>query len=244
MLSDFFLAYVHFFAVLLPVLAIGIVATGAARARLDGADLGWALILMATILGLWYAVAMHLSEANVFNVPATLMDPPVVLMFLFGGAALLWGLARLTERGRSISDQVDLGTLAAFQIPRAMGGVFVLGWALGVIPWQFALPAGLGDIWAGVAGYQAWRAVRTGAADARRKVIQANVIGMADFGVAVLTGIMTSEGFLHLMAHDTPNIINLHPLAMFPGFFVPLFLAFHFVSLSKLRLSSRVPAAA
>lgn len=234
MLDESFLAYVHFFVIVLPGLVTCIVALGAGRAGLPSAAAARALLLTAGLLGLWGAVAMHLSQANIFNVPASLAEPPVVLMFLLGGSTLLWALAWKTETGRQISDHTDLGLLAAFQIPRVMGGVFLVGWAAGAIPWQFALPAGLGDIWAGVAGYQAWRASALGTPDARKKVVRANVIGVADFVVAVATGIMTSEGFLHVMAKDTPNIINLHPLAMFPSFFVPIFLAFHFVSFSKL----------
>lgn len=242
MLDLLFLGYVRFFIVFLPAIALALIALGAARAGLRGAALARAVLLPAGLLGLWAAVANYLSGINLFNVPATLGDPPIVLGFLFGGAGLLWALARGTQTGRAVSDAVDPGLLAAFQIPRAMGGLFLIGWAAGVIPWQFALPAGLGDIWAGIAGYQAWRAVQAGAPDARRKLVQANVIGMGDFAIAVFTGIATSEGFLHLWAHQTPNIINLHPLAMFPGFFVPLFLAFHLVLISRLRQDA-APAA-
>ncbi len=244
MLDAFFLGYVHFFAVLLPVLAVSIVAIGAARAGLSIAETRMAILIPAILIGMWYAVANSLSRSDVFNVPATLSDPPVVLAFLIGGALTLWAMARLTRVGRAVTDRLDIGLLAAFQIPRVMGGLFLLGWAAGVIPWQFALPAGLGDIWAGVAGYQAWQAVQRNAPDARRKVVQANVIGIGDFIVAVFMGITTSEGFAHLWAHDTPNIINLHPLALFPGFFVPLFLAFHLISISRLRRSSEFPAMA
>ena len=239
MLDLFFLGYVHFFAVLLPVLALIILTIGAAGADQSWIDPRRALILPALVLALWYAVAMSLSANGSFKVPATLSDPPVVLMFFFGGAALLWAMARLTLSGRVITDQIDIGLIAAFQIPRVMGGLFLLGWAAGVIPWQFALPAGLGDIWAGVAGYQAWAASRKQAPDVRAKIIRANVIGIADFAVAMITGILSSEGFAQVWAFDNPNIINLHPLAMFPGFFVPLFLGFHLVSISKLRQESR-----
>lgn len=235
MLDMFFLGYVRFFVVFLPALAVMIVAVSAIRAGLTGADLRRGLLVPAGVLALWAAIALQLSQANIFNVPATMGEPPVVLMLLLGGAAALWALARLTATGRRISDAADPGLLAAFQIPRVMGGLFLIGWAAGVIPWQFALPAGLGDIWAGIVGYQAWKAVRTGAPDARRKLVLANVIGIGDFVIAVLTGIATSEGFAHLWARDVPNIINLHPLAMFPGFFVPLFLAFHLVLISRLR---------
>lgn len=244
MLDVFFLGYVHFFAVLLPALALILIANGAAGAGLTATQIRLAILVPATFIGLWYAVAMHVSQVGLFSVPPTLGEPPVVLMFLFGGAFSLWALARLTSLGRAVTNRIDLGLIAAYQIPRVMGGVFLIGWIAGVIPWQFALPAGLGDIWAGVAGYRAWSAIRRGAADARRKLVQANVIGMLDFLVAVLAGIMTSEGFLHVWAKDAPNIINLHPLAIFPGFFVPLFLAFHLLSISRLRRSSKTLVAA
>ena len=244
MLDVFFLGYVHFFAIVLPALILALIAIGAIRAGLSTAKMRLAILIPGALMGVWYAVAMQLSQTDNFNVPATLGEPPVVLMFLFGGAITLWALARWTVVGRAVSDQIDLGLLAAFQIPRVMGGVFLIGWAWGVVPWQFALPAGLGDIWAGVAGYQAWSAAHRGAPDARRKLVQANIIGMVDFLVAVLTGIMTSEGFAHVWAHDAPNIINLHPLALFPGFFVPLFLAFHLISISRLRQSNNSLAAA
>ncbi len=159
MLDIFFLGYVHFFAVLLPALILALIAFGATRAGLSTAQMRLAILIPGAFMGVWYAVAMRFSQTDRFNVPATLGEPPVVLMFLFGGAFALWALARLTAIGRIISDQLDIGLLAAFQIPRVMGGVFLLGWAMGVVPWQFALPAGLGDIWAGVAGYQAWSAV-------------------------------------------------------------------------------------
>lgn len=244
MLSDVLLAYVHVFLVLLPGLVLVIVALGAARAGLSGAERARAVLWPAGLLAVWGAGAMALSRSGAFMVPATLGDPPVVLFSMLGGAVTLWLLATRTRTGQAILAQTDAGLLIAFQVPRVMGAIFLVGWAAGIIPWQFALLAGLGDIWAGIEGYRAWRACARGAPDARARVVRANVIGIADFAVAVLVGITTSEGFAHLMAHETPNIINLHPLAMFPGYFVAIFLAVHFVSLSQLRHSSRVSAAA
>ncbi len=241
MLSDILLAYVHVFFILLPGLALAIIALGAARAGLGGAALARAVLWPAGLLSLWGAGAMALSESGAFMVPATLAEPPVVLVSMLGGAVTLWLLATRTQTGQAILDRTDPGLLIAFQIPRVMGAIFVVGWAAGVIPWQFALLAGLGDIWAGIEG---WRACAEGGPDARARVLRANIVGLGDFVVAVLVGITTSEGFAHLMAHETPNIINLHPLAMFPGYFVAIFLAFHFVSLSRLRSFSTLPAAA
>ena len=116
-----------------------------------------------------------------------------------------------------------------------MGGVFLIGWLAGRIPPEFAIPAGLGDIWAGVAGYQASRALAAGAPNARRLLVRANLIGMGDIMVAVSLGIITSEGMFHVLANDAPNIINDYPLVLFPAFFVPIFLGFHLMSISRLR---------
>ena len=46
------------------------------------------------------------------------------------------------------------------------------------------------------------------------------------------------RGFNSDLKLEKPKVFaeaRLHPLAMFPGFFVPLFLAFHLVSVGKLR---------
>lgn len=244
MLDLFLHIYVSAFLVILPAFALVILSGGAARTDLAFAQKATFLGGLTILMGLCAGLALHLSQRGIYNVPATLADPPFVLMALFGGAASLWALTRLTRTGRAITDATADAEVIAFQIPRIMGAVFLLGWALGAIPWQFALPAGLGDIWAGVAGWQAWKAARAGAPDAHRQIVRANVIGMLDFVIAVLTGILTSPGFAHLMAHETPNIINEHPLAMFPGFFVPLFLGFHLISLAKLRRSDTPRAAA
>jgi hypothetical protein len=168
--------------------------------------------------------------------------PPFVLGFLIGGAAIVWALACLTPLGRQIVNATPLSAIAAFQIPRIMGGVFLIGWLLGRIPPEFAIPAGLGDIWAGIAAYQASRALVASTPDAHRLLARANLIGIGDLVMAVSLGIMTSEGFAHVLSKDFPNIINDHQLALFPAYFVPIFLGFHLISISRLRNANRKTA--
>jgi len=236
--------YVRAFAVFLPAVATAVAMIYAVRAGLPRRGIVAAGLGLAALFALWSAGAAAMAEAGLIMPPPTLLDPPYVMMFLLGGSALLWALARLTISGRQISDAVGQDTLIGVQCFRVMGWIFVLGWALGEIPWQFALPAGLGDIWAGVAGYRAMRAVNRGDGDAEVKLWRANLIGLGDFAVAVATGLITSEGFLHLLAHDNPNIINAWPLGLFPANFVPIFIAFHLVSLGKLRAARRLAATA
>ncbi len=238
--------YVDIFGIFLTAAAIGLLTLGAVRAGLPQGRTAWALGGLAALLAVWFVAMGPLARAGILLPPPTITDPPYALMPLIGGAALLWALGRFTATGRAILGALDQRHLIGFQIFRVMGGLFLLGWAMGKIPWEFALPAGLGDIWAGIAAMGALSALNRGAAHARARVIRANVIGLADFLVAVTTGLLTSEGFLHLLSRDAPNIINLYPLALFPAFFVPLFIAFHLFSLAALRggAAADVPARA
>ena len=231
--------YVRVFAVALPLLATAILMIGAIRAQLTSGQTIAGLAMLAALFGAWFATAVPLAEAGVFNVPATVQDPPVVLGFLFAGAIVIWALSWLTPVGRRVTLATPLSAIAAFQVPRVMGAVFIVAWLFGSLPTAFAIPAGLGDIWAGIAGYQASVALAKGAPEGRRLLVRATIIGMADFAVAVAAGIMTSEGFAHLLAKDVPNIINDYPLALFPAFFVPIFLGFHFIALSRLWVDQR-----
>ncbi|KAJ55724.1 hypothetical protein ACMU_13640 [Actibacterium mucosum KCTC 23349] len=235
MLDAIFDAYVGAFAIGLPAFAVILLTLGVIRARLSFRPALTLLLGAAAGMGLWYAGAVAAGQAGLLMPPPTVADPPYVLMFLLGGAAVMWAWMWLLPAGRQATQALPLHAIAGYQIPRVMGVLFLIGWLAGEIPWQFAIPAGIGDIWAGIAGYQAYTALKAGAPDARRKLVRANIIGITDFVVAVVTGLITSEGFLHLLAHDAPNTINMYPLVMFPAFFVPIFLAFHLLSISRLR---------
>jgi hypothetical protein len=78
-------------------------------------------------------------------------------------------------------------------------------------------------------------ALAAGAPDARKKLARANTIGLLDIVIAVSLGIMTSEGMFHALSKDAPNVINDYPLALFPVFFVPVFVGFHFIAISRMR---------
>jgi len=243
MFETFLDFYVRAFTTLLPALALTAIALSARRADLSWKATTGVMAGMGLLFGLWHALAARMGKLDLLMPPETVTSTLYILFFLLGGAALLVGLGRGNRLGRKITGAADQKVLMLFQVPRVMGGVFLLGWALGEIPWQFALPAGLGDIWAGIAGWQAYRALEEGRDNAEVTVWRANLVGLADFIVAVLTGIMTSEGFAHVMAKSDPNIINHYPLVLFPALFVPIFLAAHVFSLLSLRRSLKVQVA-
>jgi len=147
----FFEFYVRSFGVALPIIAVAFAVLGAVRAGLSVRKIAAVAGVGAALFGGWYAWGIPLAKVGAFNVPVDLEEPPIVLALLFGGAASIWVLAWMTPVGRELSEATPLSALAAFQIPRVIGGVFLIGWLAGAIPALFAMPAGLGDIWAGLA---------------------------------------------------------------------------------------------
>jgi len=227
--------YVQSFALLVPAIALGLIAYHAQKAQFTLGRMLVTVSFAGLLFGVWFAAASALSLAGILMPPATFTDPPFALMPILIGGPLIWFLGRKTAIGNALFNQASHSSLIAIQMLRVMGFIFLVGWLTGDIPWQFALPAGLGDIWAGLAGISAYRAVQQNSPDARKKLVRANVIGLLDFVVAVGTGVLTTEGFAHIWSLDAPNIINSYPMALFPAFFVPIFLGFHLLSLSKLR---------
>jgi hypothetical protein len=62
------------------------------------------------------------------------------------------------------------------------------------------------------------------------------VAGLADFAVAVITGIGSIEGnFLSFAGAPSNAIINALPLVLIPGFLVPVFIILHVMAIIKIQ---------
>ena len=75
-------------------------------------------------------------------------------------------------------------------------GVFLLYLALGHLPALFAVPAGLGDIAAGIAAPLVARKVAQGTS--RRPAVWFNAYGIADLAVGMTLAALTGSGLLHV----------------------------------------------
>jgi hypothetical protein len=104
----------------------------------------------------------------------------------------------------------------------------------GQLPALWAIPAGVGDVLMGAAAF--WVAARLDAPGGRRRAIVFNVLGVLDLVVAIGLGITVNPGPAQLF-HTTPGaeMLTRFPLALVPGFLVPLAFMVHFVSLWQLR---------
>lgn len=236
--------YLHTFDVIsqpiLPVITLCLIWIGASR--MDGNALARYLtaIALSAALIAWLALANYFGSANVYFLNTDAAVPTLILGLLVPlvVAALAF---MLTSIGKLVS-AIPLQLLVAAQVFRVEGGIFLVQWVDGRLPWQFAMPAGIGDVaTAGLALIVATQLARQTAGSYRSAFIW-NLFGVADLVVALAMGALTSPGRAHLFSVDAPNLlVSSYPLVMIPTFAVPLALILHGVVLWRLR--SKVPAA-
>jgi hypothetical protein len=222
-------------------LAVGL-ALAVRRAGLsDGAQSAmWAVIMGA--LAAWFAVALWLGEAGIF-LARTSIVPPIAFPIVLPIAAALVILA-VSPRFKALIEAVPQSWLTGVQVYRALGAMFLVLWLQGLMPGEFAIPAGSGDVIVGLtAPIIAWLNA-TGSSSARPATIVWNLFGIADLVIAIGTGFLTSPSPYQMLAFDRPNtLIVQDPFVMVPAFLVPLSIILHLMSLWKLRRSPSVQTA-
>jgi hypothetical protein len=220
------------------IIALGLIWLGAARmpgsAKSRYATAG---MLSAVLIG-WVAVAQYLGAANRYFATAdTAGDgvPTVLFGLLIPLAVAAIALWRSESIARLVS-AIPLHWLVAAQVYRVAGGIFLVLWADGRLPWQFALPAGIGDVATGSVAVVVAALLAQNAIGARRVTYAWCLFGIADLVVAITMGAMTSPGQAHVLAFEAPNLlISSYPLVMVPTFAVPLALMLHGLVLWRLR---------
>jgi hypothetical protein len=189
--------------------------------------------LSAALLA-WFALAVYLGRENIYWAG----DNPTVPTILFGVVApIAIGLVLLKRSARiaQLLDALPLSWLVGVQFYRVLGGVFLVLWSDGRVPWQFALPAGIGDVATGILAI----AVAVMLARKSRRAPGAAyawcLFGIADLAVALGMGALTSPGRINFLASDAPNTLILaYPLVMIPTFAVPVSVILHVLCLWKL----------
>ena len=195
------------------------------------------LVMSAAVLG-WFAVAWWLGSSNFFVIEAD--DIPRIQFAIITPIVLGLVLILGTTRGRAVVAATPQPWLIAMQTYRALGAMFLILWAQGKMPGEFAIPAGTGDIIVGVtAPFVAWLNAK-GSPRAEAVTRAWNIFGILDLVIAVTTGFLTSPSPLQLLAFDRPNLlITTYPIVMVPAFLVPLSIILHGLSLWKIRCASR-----
>jgi hypothetical protein len=218
-------------------IALGLIWLGAARMAAPAKSRYTTAGVLSVVFIGWEAVAQYLGAANTYL--ATIENPPAMPTILFGLliplAVAAIGLWQSESFARLVS-AIPLHWLVAAQVYRVGGGIFLVLWADGRLPWQFALPAGIGDVTTGIVAVVVAAQLARNEIGARRATYAWCVFGIADLVVAIAMGAMTSPGQAHLLAFDAPNLLmTTYPLVMVPTFAVPLALMLHGLVLLRLR---------
>ena len=221
---------------LVAAIALGLIWIGAVRMEAPTATRYTTAAGLSIALIVWLVIAQHIGSANMYFATTENSVPTVLfglLIPLIVAAAGLW----LSGSIASLVSAIPLSWIVAAQVYRIAGGIFLVLWADGRLPWQFALPAGIGDVMTGGFAIVVAALLARKSLDARRATYSWCLFGIADLVVAIMMGAMTSPGRPHLFALDAPNLlITSYPLVMIPTFAVPLALMLHGIVLWRLRL--------
>lgn len=211
--------------------------------RHGGAGAGRRALGVAAALTAWFGVMVVLSAAGLFAGGAD--RPPTIALGVFppivaGGLALALSPA---VRARVLA--IPQAWLVGGQFVRVLGIVFLVLFGRGVLPGQFALPAGWGDFAIGVtAPVLAW-ALAAGKPWAPRLAWVWNAVGLLDLVVAVGVGTFSADSSLRLFpSGPSTDAMAVLPLSLIPTFGVPLFVLLHFASLLGLARSRKPDARA
>jgi hypothetical protein len=185
----------------------------------------------AVVLGGWLTASAVIAGHGWYH---TLPWFPVAVTGYLG---LLLALSRIPVVARALAAPGMMSRLELPHTPRVAGVAFLLYMALGHLPALFALPAGLGDIAAGIAAPLVARRLAEGTG--RRAALWFNAFGMTDLVVALTLGALTGFQLLNVTPSSAP--ITGLPLALIPTATVPLFLVLHITGVSALVRVPRTP---
>jgi len=187
---------------------------------------------------LWLALIWGSAINGVFRVgvaPFPLLPFAIFLPVIIGAPIVL-----LSKRMAQVLDAMPASWLIALQVYRVLGSAFLIGWARGLVPGIFALPAGIGDVMTGLLAVPVAISLATGTLDARKAAVAWNVFGLLDFAIAVSIALMIAPGPLQVIVPSIPNATSgIYPTAMIPAFAVPSSILLHVLSLRQLRRRSR-----
>jgi hypothetical protein len=211
---------------------------GAVRAGLGRRRAALLAGAAAVLLGGWFTATVVIAGHGWYDTrPGQVPWLPIAAA---GSLVTLLALSRIPVVARALTAPGMASRLVLPHAFRVTGVFFLLYLALGHLPALFALPAGLGDIAAGIAAPVA--ALRLARGTGRRAAVWFNAYGLTDLAMGITLGALTSYGLLHVTPSTAP--ISQLPLALVIAADVPLMIALHITSLVTLRDPHQAQSAA
>jgi len=183
--------------------------------------------LMAWLIGAWFSIAL---TASAFHLYRTGPDQPPLPLGIAAvtpiAVFLAWYAAspRLREFTRSLNPRI----LTMVQTWRVEAFVFLVLASYGILPYLFALPAGIGDIAVGLTAPLVAMKLTDGKHP--KGFIRWQLLGMLDLVTAVAMGTLARV----IDPSGVPtNALTVLPLSLIPTFAVPLLFILHFICIAQ-----------
>lgn len=192
----------------------------------------WLTLFLITLV--WFLVVLYIARLGLFQAGTTRVPLIPFAVFIPLGIGL-WLLCRSSTIA-AVIDATPTSWLVGVQVYRVIGGIFVVMWSLGLLPGEFALPAGVGDVLVGVLAVVVALMLAQRIRDARAAAYGWNVLGIGDLLMALTLGFLSSPGRFQILALDNSNVLTTaYPTVLVPAFAVPLSLILHGLCIWKLR---------
>ncbi len=199
------------------------------------ADLARTRRLTALGVALWFTAATVAGWTSLLDRPNR---PPFELLALVVLPVVIAGTAFLFSRPfQVLAESVSLTWLVGSHVWRFVGLGFLVGWYRGALPAGFAIPEGVGDIVAAIGALALARQLSRGRVP-RTWLLAWNLFGLLDLLAAIALGVLYSNGPIGLLASvdgATTRPMITFPVSLIPTFFVPLFIALHLLTFTRLR---------
>lgn len=183
------------------------------------------------LLTAWLAVRLVLQVSPPSGV--VLGAKATVAFVVFGmvaGTLPLW----ISPTFRQIIQVTPATWFIGFHAGRFVGGLFLALLDSKLLPPEFALPAGYGDVLVAALSLVVVYLLATKKPYARTAAIGWNLLGILDFMVALITGVTYIPSFVRQLAMTGASTAYVNYVLIIPAYGVPLMSLFHVYSLHQL----------
>lgn len=194
---------------------------------------------IAAIAAAWFAAVLAAASLGLFDLTRSPLPLPILAAIALPVGAFAATVA-LSPAARRFVLRLDASLITELQAWRIIGGMFLALYAFGQLPGLFAWPAGLGDVAVGVAApFVAWSLRRDPGFVGTARFRLFHYLGLADFVLAVTSGIVASRLLPGLVEGATSAAMGQLPLVLIPAFGVPAFIILHIIALMQSSAAAR-----
>ena len=185
--------------------------------------------LTTRLIFVWFLFSLTASALHIFNTNPDQPPIPLGLAVLIPiGIFAIW--SAVSQPFRQFLLSLNPATLTFVQAWRIAGFVFVVLYAYNILPGNFALPAGWGDIAIGATAPLV--AIKLVNSRSKKSFILWQLLGIADLVNAVGMGVAARFIDPHGISTSAMTVL---PMSLIPTFAVPLFMILHFISIAQAR---------